>query len=372
MPLDAADHRADRDAGRASRLRLGRGDRRSATDGSRSPGSEVELETRADPFTRADRARARRGRDPGPDRRPPAPRPGGPRRCARWTSTETATLEDGLASGRATPMRALADPDAWLDGHGWDADRWGRWPTADDLERVAPGRRVMLWAHDHHALLASHAALRTGGVSTRDRRIRPGGVIRRDATTGRPRASSTRPRPASSSIHLPASDQADLEAAHRDRRAGAGRRSASSPPRPGRASRPDPDLAFSFPAYAHLAETGRLPLRVHACVRDDALDTAIAGGLRSGDVLGADPARPRPGRLAEVLRRWVDGLADRGPARGHRARARSAAAAGPPPRRLDHATRRAARTSPRGRRRPASRRRSTRSATRRSGPRSTS
>ena len=53
---------------------------------------------------------------------------------------------------------------------------------------------------------------------------------------------------------------------------------------------PDPDLTYSFPAYAHLAETGRLPMRVHASLRGDALETALAGGLRSGDVLGGDLA----------------------------------------------------------------------------------
>ena len=57
---------------------------------------------------------------------------------------------------------------------------------------------------------------------------------------------------------------------------------------PGHVS-PDPELGFSFPAYARLSETGRLPIRVHASIRDDALATALAGGLRSGDVLGADP-----------------------------------------------------------------------------------
>ena len=50
------------------------------------------------------------------------------------------------------------------------------------------------------------------------------------------------------------------------------------------------NLTYSFGAYAHLAETGRLPMRVHASLRADALDTALAGGLRSGDVLGSDPA----------------------------------------------------------------------------------
>jgi predicted amidohydrolase YtcJ len=53
---------------------------------------------------------------------------------------------------------------------------------------------------------------------------------------------------------------------------------------------PDPDLEWSYPAYARLSETGRLPMRVVASLRDDALDTALAGGLRSGAILGADPA----------------------------------------------------------------------------------
>ncbi len=71
--------------------------------------------------------------------------------------------------------------DAWIEGGGWDPDALGRWPTADDLERAAPGRRVALWAHDHHALLASAAALAQAGVV--DERPDPaGGVIRRDAS----------------------------------------------------------------------------------------------------------------------------------------------------------------------------------------------
>jgi hypothetical protein len=52
---------------------------------------------------------------------------------------------------------------------------------------------------------------------------------------------------------------------------------------------PDPDLERSYPAYARLSETRRLPLRVLASLREDALETAIAGGIGSGDILGADP-----------------------------------------------------------------------------------
>ena len=90
------------------------------------------------------------------------------------------------------------------------------------------------------------------------------------------------------SVHLPAPDQADLEAAI----AAVGAELISlglvACHDPG-ALAPDPDLRFSFPAYARLAETGRLPVRVHASLRDDALETAIARGLRSGRHLGEDP-----------------------------------------------------------------------------------
>ena len=71
------------------------------------------------------------------------------------------------------------DPDAWIEGAGWDPDALGRWPTADDLEVAAPGRRVALWAHDHHSLLVSHAGLAAAGID-RTRTDPDGGVIRRD------------------------------------------------------------------------------------------------------------------------------------------------------------------------------------------------
>ena len=90
-------------------------------------------------------------------------------------------------------------------------------------------------------------------------------------------------------VHLPAPAQADLEAdiATVARQCLALGVVACHDPGP---LAPDPDLTYSFGAYAHLAETGRLPMRVHASLRADALGTALAGGLRSGDVLGGDPA----------------------------------------------------------------------------------
>jgi len=248
-------------------------------------GSEIDLETRADPHTSritlehdvvaipgltdahlhlAQAARALRQVD----------------------LSDASSLEAGMAAVHAAHQRLSGDPEAWIDGHGWDADRWGRWPTAADLERVAPGRRVVLWAHDHHAMLASHAALRCGDVSaaTDDP---PGGIIRRGAD-GSPEGVLYEAATRLVTVHQPPPDVAVLEAAIET----VGRELVSlgvvACHDPG-ALAPDPDLTFSFPAYAALAERDDLPVRVHASLRDDALGTAIERGLRSGAVLGDDP-----------------------------------------------------------------------------------
>ena len=89
-----------------------------------------------------------------------------------------ATLAAGLAL--VAEAHATLPAGRWLEGRGWDPTRWGGWPTAADLERVAPGRAVALWAHDHHALWASQAALDAAGVD-RDTQDPPGGTIRRTA-----------------------------------------------------------------------------------------------------------------------------------------------------------------------------------------------
>jgi predicted amidohydrolase YtcJ len=199
--------------------------------------------------------------------------------------TDAATLAEGLARIRAR-HEALTDPAAWLEGHGWDVDRWGRWPTADDLESVAPGRRCALWAHDHHALLASRAALAIAGVG-RDSADPAGGVVRR-GPDGEPEGVLQEAATRLVTVHIPPMAQADLEAtliAVSLELLSLGVVAAHDPG----GLAPDPDLGWSYPAYAHLSEIGRLPIRVLASFRDDALDTALAGGLRSGAVLGADP-----------------------------------------------------------------------------------
>lgn len=199
--------------------------------------------------------------------------------------SDARTLEEGLARIRVAHER-LRDPDAWLEGHGWDPDRWGRWPTAADVEAAAPGRRAAVWAHDHHALLASRAALRSGGVD-RTTADPPGGVIRRDAD-GEPEGVLYETAARLVSARVPAVSVEVLEAGLIDVAQELLALGIVAVHDPGGLV-PDPNLEWSFPAYAHLAETGRLALRVHASLRDDALEAAVGRGLRSGAPLGSEP-----------------------------------------------------------------------------------
>jgi predicted amidohydrolase YtcJ len=246
-------------------------------------GMEVDLETRADPFTVRIRLEPDEVAIPGlTDAHLHLAQAALARRQVDLTTAPT--LEDGLAR-IARAHAAATDPADWLQGHGWDSDRWGGWPTADDLERVAPGRCVAFWAHDHHALWASHAAIARAGFGAEDP---AGGVVRRRAD-GTPEGvlHESASRPVTVIIPPPTPD-ALAEAI-----VAVGRELVSlgvvACHDPGGVA-PDPDLTYSFPVYARLAESGQLPLRVHASMRDDAVAAAIERGLRSGMVLGADPA----------------------------------------------------------------------------------
>ena len=247
-------------------------------------GTEIDLETRADPHTQRIAL--------GPDEVAIPGLTDAHMHLARTADalrhvdlSDAPTLVEGLARIRAG-HEALTDPDAWLEGHGWDSDRWGRWPTAADLEAVAPGRRAAFWAHDHHALLASRAALTSAGVE-RGTADPAGGLIRRDAA-GEPEGVLYESATRFVTILIPPQETIDLEQSIVAVSRALLALGVVAVHDPGHLA-PDPDLERSYPAYAHLSETGRLPIRVLASLRDDGLATALAGGLRSGAILGADP-----------------------------------------------------------------------------------
>ncbi len=76
--------------------------------------------------------------------------------------------------------RAAGDADSWLIGHGWSLHGLGRWPDLAMLERVAPGRPVALYAHDHHTRWVSRRAMALARI-TQETADPAGGSLRRDA-----------------------------------------------------------------------------------------------------------------------------------------------------------------------------------------------
>jgi predicted amidohydrolase YtcJ len=250
-------------------------------------GSAVQLETRADPFT------VRFELDPDE-----VAIPGltdshlhlaeGGIALEHVDLSQVASLEAGLALIAAAHERL--PPEDWIEGHGWDSDRWGRWPTADDLEQAAKGRRVALWAHDHHALWASRSALAAAGIS-RSTDDPPGGIIRREENgeaTGVLHEAAA--RLVMNHVPRPSDERYDrLIATLAQRLVELGVVAVHDP---GALSLQEA-LGAGIGAYRRLAAAGRLPLRVHACIREEQIDAAVAAGLRSSDPLtpGIDRAR---------------------------------------------------------------------------------
>lgn len=244
-------------------------------------GSEVDLETRADPFTERIALDADQVAMPGlTDAHLHLTQAA---LASRHVDLgDAATLDEGLA--RLSAAHERLPEGAWLEGHGWDSDRWGRWPTADDLESVAPGRRAALWAHDHHALWVSHTALREADLPAGDP---AGGVIRR-TEDGQPEGVLYEAASRLVTIHVPAPSPDELDAALIEVSRDLLSLGVVACHDPGGVA-PDPDLEYSFPAYARLSDAGRLPVRVHACMRDDAVAAAIEKGHWSGARLGSNP-----------------------------------------------------------------------------------
>jgi predicted amidohydrolase YtcJ len=255
-------------------------------------GSAIDLETRADPHTRRIELDPDEVAIPGLTDAHLHLAEGG-LSLDRVDLTRTATLDEGLAA-IAAAHEAAADPDAWLQGHGWHNDRWGVWPTAADLERVAPGRAVALWAHDHHALWASSRALAIAGIDdgTTDP---PGGIIRRDPT-GDPTGVLHEAAARLVVDRVPPAAAADVEAAIVRLARELIRLGVVAVHDPGALSLQD-GLGLGIAAYRALDERDDLPLRVHASIRSEQLAAAAAAELRSGDPLGPIGGRARFGWL---------------------------------------------------------------------------
>src|SRR5437660_1194167 len=91
---------------------------------------------------------------------------------------EKKTIDEAVeAIGRR--IRELA-PGEWLTGGRFDKNKWGRWPTAADLDRVTGDRPAVLRSRDGHSRWLNTAALRAAKIG-KDTVAPEGGVIFRDA-----------------------------------------------------------------------------------------------------------------------------------------------------------------------------------------------
>lgn len=180
-------------------------------------------------------------------------------------------------------MLDAGDTEGWLFGHGWSAHDLGGWPDGAMLERVAPGRRIELVAHDHHSSWLSVAALRAaaidattpdpeGGVVRRDEGGQPTGILHETAGA---LIESAIPEPLDAHVEQSLAIVAQQLAAL----------GITGCHDPGELSA-DTEIERGPVFYRRLAGEGRLPLRVHASVRAPQLATAIGLGLRSGQQTG--------------------------------------------------------------------------------------
>ncbi|MBA2720513.1 MAG: amidohydrolase family protein, partial [Chloroflexi bacterium] len=255
-------------------------------------GSAIELETRADPHTLRIELDFDEVAIPGLTDAHLHLAEGG-LALDRIDLTSIQTLDDGMVR-IAAANAALDDGAAWLEGHGWHNDRWGVWPTADDLELVAPGRAVALWAHDHHALLVSRRALEIARIDA-DTSDPDGGIIRRDES-GAPTGVLHEAAARLVTDQVPAASPEQYEASIERLAHDLVRLGVVAVHDPGALSLQE-GLGRAIAAYRVLDERDALPIRVHASIRSEQLAAAMEMELRSGDPLGPPGGRARFGWL---------------------------------------------------------------------------
>ncbi len=184
---------------------------------------------------------------------------------------ETTTLDDCLARVASAADRTPIG--GWVTGRGWNQNDWGGvFPTAADLDRVAPRHPVYLQVKSAHAAWVNTAALRLAGVRA-DTPDPDGGRIVRDASGA---ATGILLENAMSLVQslIPPPTEATLADWYDDLQAGAWRW--------GLTGVHDFDGRRSLAAWQILRARGRLGLRVVKTVRAAYLDHARALGLRPG------------------------------------------------------------------------------------------
>ncbi len=183
---------------------------------------------------------------------------------------ETATLAECLERVRAAA--ALTPPGQWLTGHGWNQNLWGGFPSAADLDGVAPHNPVYLQAKSAHAGWANTLALRAAHIHAGTPNP-PDGSLQR-APDGTPTGILFEGAMALVSGIIPTPHVSQLAEQFRAMQ--------HRLMRWGLTGLHDFDGRRSLAAWQLLREQGDLRLRVTKTLRAAYLDDAIQIGLRSG------------------------------------------------------------------------------------------
>ncbi|HET7230626.1 MAG TPA: amidohydrolase [Longimicrobium sp.] len=166
---------------------------------------------------------------------------------------------------------AASEGDGWLRGIGWDVHRWGRLPTAADLDAVTAGRPCYFQSHDIHGAWLNTAALRVCGITAGTPDPEGGQIVRGD--DGEPTGVLLEKAMTLAERHLPAETLAErrdaLLAAQAELHA-LGLTGVHSVEVTG------------LEDFSALADEGRLRLRVLQAIQLNRLTQAIESGLRSG------------------------------------------------------------------------------------------
>jgi predicted amidohydrolase YtcJ len=166
-------------------------------------------------------------------------------------------------------------PGEWIVGRGWSQALWpdGAFPTAADLDSVAPEHPVYLAARSGHAAWVNSLALRRAGISAQTPDP-PGGALQRDARGGPTGILLEDPamKLVARLIPDPTPDQLANWMAEAQRRAWAA----------GLTALHDFDNPSCLVALQVLRERGELGLRVLKQINDPWIEHAHALGLRFG------------------------------------------------------------------------------------------
>jgi predicted amidohydrolase YtcJ len=196
---------------------------------------------------------------------------------------ETDTLDECLL--RVEERVRSAQTGEWILGHGWNQNNWpsplsgtmggtegGDWPSATDLDKIAPNNPVYLTAKSLHAAWANSAALKKAGL-TSNSPDPANGQLQRDADgrltgilleTAMELVGKAIPEPSVGAI-VEAIEQAQPVLL-----------------RMGLTGVHDFDRRTCFMALQQLHSNGRLKLRVTKCIPLDDLDHAVHLGLCTG------------------------------------------------------------------------------------------